>query len=132
MGGIRHTTHCCSAPYKCPAPMPSTLNKKSNDTQTHTRACTHMHMCTHTQTLACSLALTVHPPDLHLTVVGSTHDQRHAGMECCPVHTSIMTLRAKVKICFEVINGWGFNAHLSVQFIYTIGVWSNVKNKKRT
>lgn len=36
---------------------------------------------------------TVHPPDLDLAVICSWHNERHAGMEGCPVYASIVTLR---------------------------------------
>lgn len=40
-------------------------------------------------------SLTVHSPDLHLPVVGSRHDEGHAGVEGCPVDAAVMTLDAK-------------------------------------
>lgn len=39
--------------------------------------------------------LTVHPPDLHLPVVSSRHDQRHGGVEGGPVHPPIVALQGK-------------------------------------
>lgn len=41
--------------------------------------------------------LTIHPPDLHLSIISSWHNKRHCGMEGSPVHPTIVALQGEKK-----------------------------------
>lgn len=41
--------------------------------------------------------LTIHSPDLDLPVIGSRHDERHAGVEGGPVDPPVVTLDTKIQ-----------------------------------
>lgn len=51
-------------------------------------------------------SLTIHAPDLHLTVICPRHNKGHSGMEGSPVYSTIMTLWEKDVVfenCFIII-----------------------------
>lgn len=47
--------------------------------------------------------LTIHPPDLHLSIISSWHNQWHCGMEGSPVHSTIMALKREPENSLEAV-----------------------------